>query len=75
MVYKEYMKENKLENIVALRNDLFNTRTGERLLEFLQDYITKEACITGKNPEAIKGMCEIVQRIKEIPIKVESIKK
>ena len=68
------MNDKKVENLVLLRNDLFNSKTGERLLAYLQDYITKEACMTNRNPETIKGMCEIVQRIKEIPQKVENIR-
>ena len=68
------MNDLKLENLVNLRNDLFNTSTGERLLEYLQDYITKEACSINRNPDTIKGMCEIVQKIKEIPQKIENRK-
>lgn len=65
------MKDSKLENLIALRNDLYNTRTGERLLEYLQDYITEQSCIANREPNTIKGMCEIVQQIKIIPQKVD----
>jgi hypothetical protein len=61
---------NDREDLLTLRNDLILQPTGGLLLEYLTDYITAEAC-KNRNAEQIKGMCELVQQIKDIPKKVE----
>ena len=68
------MDDKKANNLIRLRNELCNTSLGTVLLEYLQDIITDEACKVNKNAENIKGMCEIVQRIKDIPQRVENIR-
>lgn len=68
------MNDKKANNLIKLRNELLNTPLGDALLEYLQDIITDEACKVNKNAENIKGMCEIVQRIKDIPQRVEKIR-
>lgn len=59
----------KIDELVRVRN-LIQSYEGQLLLSYLQDYITENAC---KNREAseLKGMCELVQRIKELPALVE----
>ena len=59
----------KLDELVRVRN-VIQSYAGQLLLSYLQDYITENAC---KNREAseLKGMCELVQRIKELPALVE----
>jgi hypothetical protein len=59
----------KIDELVRVRN-VIQSYEGQLLLSYLQDYITENAC---KNREAseLKGMCELVQRIKELPALVE----
>ena len=64
----------KREILLRLRNDLLQQPIGSMLLDYLSDYITAEACGVNRNAEQIKGMCELLQRIKDIPQKVENIK-
>ena len=64
---------NDREDLLTLRNDLILQPTGGLLLEYLTDYITAEAC-KNRNAEQIKGMCELVQQIKDIPKKVEKMR-
>jgi len=56
--------------LYKLRNLLIHQEEGKMLLEYLQDYVTQEAT---KSREAleIKGMCALIQKIKEIPAVVE----
>ena len=61
------------EDLLRLRNDLIQQPLGGVLLEYLSDYITAEAC-KNINAEQIKGMCVLLQRIKDIPQKVENMK-
>jgi hypothetical protein len=63
-----------IEDLLRLRNEIIQQPIGGVLLEYLSDYITAEAC-KNRNAEQIKGMCELVQRIKDIPSKVENIKR
>lgn len=60
--------------LYKLRNLLINQEEGKLLLEYLQDYVTTEAT---KSREAleIKGMCALIQKIKEIPELVEKLHK
>lgn len=59
----------KIDELVRVRN-VIQSYEGQLLLSYLQDYITENAC---KNRDAseLKGMCELVQRIKELPALVE----
>lgn len=59
----------KIDELVRVRN-VIQSYEGQLLLSYLQDYITENAC---KNRDAseLKGMCELVQRIKELPTLVE----
>ncbi len=61
------------ENLVRIRNYL-NCQEGQLLVNYLMDYITKNACMKREASE-IKGMCELVQQIKQIPDEVEEIRK
>ena len=57
------------EYLLQLRNQLINTELGDILLDYLQDFITSEGCKATVSGDAIKGMCQIVQQIKDIPSK------
>lgn len=57
------------ENLLRIRNYLAAPE-GSLLLGYLQDYITKQACLKREASE-IKGMCELVQQVKNIPGEVE----
>jgi len=57
------------QNLPRIRNYLAQ-QDGALLLEYLQDYITRQACSI-REPSEIKGMCELVQQIKNIPGEVE----
>ena len=61
------------EDLVKLRN-LLATDDGKLLMEYLQDYVTKQACGQREASE-IKVMCTLIQQIKDIPQKVENEKK
>lgn len=58
-----------IENLVKIRN-MLNTLEGKLLVNYLQDYITDNACKSREASE-IKGMCELVQVIKNVPSLVE----
>jgi hypothetical protein len=58
------------EYLLKLRNELVNAPLGELLLKYLQDYITSEGCKSVVSGDTIKGMCQLVQQIKDIPSKV-----
>ena len=60
------------EYLVLLRN-LLNEPSGKLLLTFLQDYVTNQACKQREASE-IKGMCELIQQLKDIPKRVENKK-
>ena len=60
------------EHLVLLRN-LLNEPSGKLLLTFLQDYVTNQACKQREASE-IKGMCELIQQLKDIPKRVEQKK-
>lgn len=62
-----------IEDLLRLRNEIIQQPIGGVLLEYLSDYITAEAC-KNRNAEQIKGMCELVQRIKDIPQRIENRK-
>ena len=57
------------EYLLKLRNELSQTQLGDILLDYLQDFITSEGCKATVSGDAIKGMCQIVQQIKDIPSK------
>ena len=61
------------EDLLALRNDIIQAPVGEILFKFLHDKITDYAV---KNLDAveIKGMCRIIQDLKNIPKMVDQIK-
>jgi hypothetical protein len=61
------------EDLLRLRNEVIQQPIGGMLLAYLQDYITAESC-NNRNAEQIKGMCELVQQIKNIPKKLENRK-
>jgi len=56
----------EIDGLLRLRNELCNRELGEVLLRFLQDAVTSYAV---KNPDAkeIKGMCRLIQDLKDIP--------
>ena len=58
------------EDLLTLRNDLIQRDLGNILLAYLQDYVTEQAV---KNLDAteIKGMCRLIQQIKDIPKEVD----
>lgn len=60
------------EDLVKIRN-LLTTSDGRLLVAYLSDYVTKQAC-SNREASEIKGMCELIQQIKDIPKKVESKK-
>lgn len=62
-----------LEELLQLKNELISQPIGGVLLAYLQDYITAESC-NNRNAEQIKGMCELVQQIKNIPLKIKNRK-
>lgn len=64
-----FMDEKTL--LVTLRNDLFNTKTGKLLIDYLQDFLTSEACLN-RNGDEIRGMARVIEEIKKIPGKVNN---
>lgn len=58
------MINDKREKQIELRN-LLKTVNGQNLIEFLGDYITRES-VKGINAENLKGMCLLLNYIKEI---------
>lgn len=61
------------EDLLTLRNDLIQRDLGKILLAYMQDYVTEQAV---KNLDAIeiKGMCRLIQQLKDIPKTVEQMK-
>ncbi len=61
------------EDLLTLRNDLIQRDLGSILLAYMQDYVTEQAV---KNLDAIeiKGMCRLIQQLKDIPKTVEQMK-
>lgn len=57
------------EYLLQLRNQLINTELGDILLTYCQDYLSSEGCKATVNGDEIKGMCKMVQWIKDIPSK------
>lgn len=59
------------EDLLTLRNELSQRELGKILLNFLQDYVTEQAV---KNLDAIeiKGMCRLIQQVKNIPEMVDN---
>lgn len=57
-------------NLIYLRNELINTPIGSLLFQYLHDFVTGEAC-KNIDPTEIKGMCKLIQEIKNIPDKVK----
>lgn len=57
------------EELIKLRN-ILTTSEGRLFITYLSDYVTKQACCLREASE-IKGMCELIQQIKDIPKKVE----
>lgn len=59
------------EDLLTLRNELSQRELGKVLLNFLQDYVTEQAV---KNLDAIeiKGMCRLIQQVKNIPEMVDN---
>ncbi len=57
------------EMLLALRNEIINQQIGKDLFSFLHDKVTQYAV---KNLDAveIRGMCRIIQDLKDIPEKV-----
>lgn len=64
----------KIEDLLTLRNNLSDKQLGITLLNYLQDLVTSYAV---KNLDAIeiKGMCRLIQDIKDIPDVVEQERK
>lgn len=60
----------EIQDLVTIRNEILNTPCGDVLLKFLHDFITD--CATRNCDSAeIKGMCRIVQELKDVPKKLE----
>ena len=61
------------EDLLTLRNELIQRDLGSILLAYMQDYVTEQAV---KNLDAIeiKGMCRLIQQLKDIPKTVEQMK-
>ena len=59
----------ELEELTSLRNTI-QSYEGKLLLAYLQDYVTNQACLKREASE-IKGMCELIQQIKDVPKTVE----
>jgi hypothetical protein len=59
----------ELEELISLRNAI-QSYEGKLLLAYLQDYVTNQACLKREASE-IKGMCELIQQIKDVPKIVE----
>lgn len=58
------------ECLLAIRNEILNKQAGACLLSFMHDFVTDNAT---RNLDAteIKGMCRLIQAIKDIPHKLE----
>lgn len=61
------------EDLLAIRNEILQQNVGKSLLAFLQDKVTDYAT---KNLDAIeiKGMCRLIQDLKDIPEVVQKTK-
>ena len=59
-----------LQELIKLRNELINTPLGDCLFSYLHDFVTEEAC---KNIDAmeVKGMCRLIQELKNVPSKLQ----
>jgi len=62
-----------IEELYKLRS-LINSDTGRLLINFCTDYLTEMASKSGKNAEEIKGMGELIFKIRTIPDYVENLK-
>lgn len=62
------------EHLLMLRNDLIETQLGELLFKYLHDIATEEACNFNSNSEELKGFLKAIQKIKDIPSKVEKMR-
>jgi hypothetical protein len=64
----------EIDDLLTLRNELMQRDLGIVVLRFLQDTVTSYAA---KNLDAmeIKGMCRLIQDLKDIPDKVEKMRR
>jgi hypothetical protein len=62
-----------IEYLVKIKN-LLGTVEGKLLMEYAQDYITKQA-FKQRDASEIKGMCELIEQFKQIPKKLEEKKR
>lgn len=61
------------ENLLAIRNEILQQNVGKSLFAFLHDKVTEYAT---KNFDAIeiKGMCRLIQDLKDLPEVVQKMK-
>ena len=59
------------QKLVIIRN-LLESESGKVLMAFLQDYVTQTACSLQREASEVKGMCELIQQLKDVPKKVEN---
>lgn len=64
----------EIDDLLRLRNELLQRDLGIVVLNFLQNTVTQYAA---KNLDAteIKGMCRLIQDLKDIPEKVENMRR
>ena len=62
-----------IENLYKIRNILL-TESGKLLITFMDDYITENAC-KSRDANEIKGMCELLHKVKNIPALAEKLNK
>ena len=63
-----------IEDLLRLRNELSDKQLGNILLNYLQDLVTSYA-VSNLDAIEIKGMCRLLQDIKDIPKVVENERK
>ena len=65
----------EIEQLLTLRNELVETHLGELLFKYLHDIATDGACKPATNSDELKGFLRAIQKIKDIPSKVEKMRK
>ena len=56
-------------DLLTIRNEILQKDTGKCLFAFMHDYVTDFAC-NNLDAMEIKGMCRLIQAIKDIPTKL-----
>lgn len=61
------------EHLLRIRNEIINAPIGALLFSFMYDFTTQEAC-KNINADELKGMCRLIQELKDVPKKLTNMK-